>query len=176
MVNTPVKAETTSVKRTTPMWEGPFGFPLFRGLGRELHARQCQRHQFDEIGFVIDDEGGGTGHGIRLQATGYKGHQEKETQVHIVDWRKKKISSSLHNVMKKRARVEPVIGHMKKDNGTSRHHLLGTQGDAISALLMAIGFNLRKCMGALAHQIALFFLFVFGSEPTPIRWTRFSIT
>lgn len=38
MVNTPVKAETTSVKRTTPMWEGPFGFPLFRGLSRELDA------------------------------------------------------------------------------------------------------------------------------------------
>lgn len=38
VVNTPVKAETTSVKRTTPMWEGPFGFPLFRGLGRELDA------------------------------------------------------------------------------------------------------------------------------------------
>lgn len=36
--NTPVKAETTSVKRTTPMWESPFGFPLFRGLSRELDA------------------------------------------------------------------------------------------------------------------------------------------
>lgn len=36
--NTPVKAETTSVKRTTPMWEGLFGFPLFHGLSRELDA------------------------------------------------------------------------------------------------------------------------------------------
>ena len=36
--NTPAKAETTSVKRTTPMWEGLFGFPLFHGLSRELDA------------------------------------------------------------------------------------------------------------------------------------------
>jgi HSP20 family protein len=35
---TPVKAETASVKRTTPTWEGLFGFPLFHGLSRELDA------------------------------------------------------------------------------------------------------------------------------------------
>lgn len=36
--NTPVKAETTPVKRTIPTWESAFGFPIFRGLSREFDA------------------------------------------------------------------------------------------------------------------------------------------
>ena len=36
-----------------------------------------------------------------------------------------------------------MIGHMKTDGNLHRNYLLGTAGDAINALLVAAGHNLR---------------------------------
>jgi transposase, IS5 family len=36
-----------------------------------------------------------------------------------------------------------MIGHMKQDGRLGRNHLLGAAGDAMNALLVAAGHNLR---------------------------------
>lgn len=55
--------------------------------------------------------------------------------------------------------VEPVIGHMKQDNGLGRCWLKGTQGDALNAVLSAAGYNLRWMLRAIAGgRIKLVFL------------------
>jgi IS5 family transposase len=43
--------------------------------------------------------------------------------------------------MKRRAAVEPVIGHLKAEHRMGRNHLKGRDGDRINPVLAAAGFN-----------------------------------
>ena len=79
---------------------------------------------------------------------GYRGHGiSGETKVHVVNFRtmKKKVRSVRH-WFKRRAAIEPVIGHLKQDNRMQRNFLQGEEGDKINALLSACGFNMRKLL------------------------------
>jgi IS5 family transposase len=49
---------------------------------------------------------------------------------------------------RKRAAIEPIIGHLKHDYRLSRNWLKGSQGDAINLLMAACAWNLRKWMVA----------------------------
>ena len=78
---------------------------------------------------------------------GYRGHDaEESTKVHLVGRRKKKISRTLRKWLKRRAAIEPIIGHLKSDHRMNRNHYQGQSGDAVNALLSAAGFNLRKLL------------------------------
>ncbi len=48
--------------------------------------------------------------------------------------------------MKRRAAVEPTIGHLKSDHRLERNQLRGTAGDAINALLSAAAMNFGKLL------------------------------
>jgi IS5 family transposase len=43
--------------------------------------------------------------------------------------------------MKRRAAIEPVIGHLKAEHRMDRNYLKGPDGDRINAVLAAAGFN-----------------------------------
>ena len=45
--------------------------------------------------------------------------------------------------MKRRAAVEPVIGHLKEDHRMGRNYLAHSNGDAINAVRAAVGYNFR---------------------------------
>ena len=45
--------------------------------------------------------------------------------------------------MKRRAAVEPVIGHLKAEHRMGRNYLAHSAGDAINAVLAAVGYNFR---------------------------------
>lgn len=45
--------------------------------------------------------------------------------------------------MRRRAAVEPVIGHLKAGHRMGRNHLAHAAGDAINAVLAAAGYNFR---------------------------------
>ena len=53
--------------------------------------------------------------------------------------------------LKRRQAVEPVIGHLKSDNGMVRCWLKGALGDALHAIGCAAGYNLRWLMRAIAR-------------------------
>lgn len=44
----------------------------------------------------------------------------------------------------RRSTIEPIIGHLKNDNGMSKNWLKGTDGDMINTLLYGCGYNMRK--------------------------------
>ena len=78
---------------------------------------------------------------------GYRGHDPLgDTRVHLVGRRKKKLSRTLRKWLKRRAAIEPIIGHLKSDPRMGRNHYQGQSGDAINAVLSAVGFNLRKLL------------------------------
>ena len=58
---------------------------------------------------------------------------------------------------RKRAAIEPIIGHLKHDYRLSRNWLKGSEGDAMNLLMAACAWNLRKWMMA-------FFLFEFNGQ------------
>jgi IS5 family transposase len=47
---------------------------------------------------------------------------------------------------RRRAAIEPVIGHLKSDHRMARNYLKGFKGDEINLLLAATAFNLKKWM------------------------------
>jgi hypothetical protein len=53
---------------------------------------------------------------------------------------------SLKNWLKRRSAIEPIIGHMKNDGGSSKNYLHGVEGDKAQAILLACGYNMRKCL------------------------------
>lgn len=52
---------------------------------------------------------------------------------------------------RKRAGIEPVIGHLKSDHRMIWNYLRGTLGDTINTLLAAAAYNLRHWMNKLPH-------------------------
>ena len=50
--------------------------------------------------------------------------------------------------MKRRAAVEPSIGHLKNEHRLERNRLKGVAGDVINAILAAAAMNFQKLLGA----------------------------
>lgn len=61
----------------------------------------------------------------------------------------------LRRKCRRRAAIEPIIGHIKSDCRMQRNYLSGLVGDRMNALLAATGFNLRKRLRELAGHLRL---------------------
>ena len=55
--------------------------------------------------------------------------------------------------MKRRAAVEPVIGHVKAEHRMDRNYLKGRVGDRINAVLAAAGYNFGLLLRWLAELL-----------------------
>ena len=53
------------------------------------------------------------------------------------------MTQAIKREMRRRAAVEPVIGHIKNEHRMGRNYLAHQQGDAINAILAAAGYNFR---------------------------------
>jgi len=80
---------------------------------------------------------------------GYRGHDHQGAEtVHVDKRRRGTTPKRLWQWMKRRAAVEPTIGHLKSEHRLERNRLKGTTGDAINAILSAAAMNLNKLLGA----------------------------
>jgi len=78
---------------------------------------------------------------------GYRGHGYAGAAiVHVVRTIPKRATRAFRRMLKRRAAIEPTIGHMKSDNRMNRNYLTGQVGDKINAVLSAAGYNLRKLL------------------------------
>lgn len=74
---------------------------------------------------------------------GYKGHKHGgQARVYIAHTRGI-TSPTIKRELRRRNAIEPIIGHTKSDGLLERNHLAGATGDAINAILVAAGHNLR---------------------------------
>ena len=88
---------------------------------------------------------------------GYRGHQYEGPEAVMVDRvRRGTLSRSVWRMMKRRAAIEPTIGHMKGEHRLERNRLKGTIGDAINALLSAAAMNFGKLLGWVGRFWLLF--------------------
>jgi len=80
---------------------------------------------------------------------GYRGHgYEGASEVHVDKVRRGKTARSLWKWMKRRAAIEPGIGHLKREHRMDRCRLKGIEGDQLNAILSATGMNFRKLLKA----------------------------
>lgn len=81
---------------------------------------------------------------------GYRGHNYQGDKTVIVDKRHRgETPKRVWRWMKRRAAVEPTIGHLKCDHRLERNQLRGTLGDSINAILSAAAMNFGKLLGFL---------------------------
>ena len=80
---------------------------------------------------------------------GYRGHDyQGQATVHVDKRSRGRTSRPLWRWMKRRAAVEPSIGHLKNEHRLERNRLRGTYGDAINAVLAAAAMNFHKLLRA----------------------------
>ena len=96
---------------------------------------------------------------------GYRGHwYSGDCQVHVDKRRRGRTSKSLWRWMKRRAAVEPAIGHLKSEHRLDRNRLKGEEGDQLNAILSAAGMNFRKLLRWLAALLRLFFAWLLSFQ------------
>jgi IS5 family transposase len=93
---------------------------------------------------------------------GYRGKKNiRETQIMIPSPPKKSLSyyqrKKLSEAHKKRAAIEPIIGHIKSDHRLNRNFHKGIVGDNINIMLAAAGFNFKRMINKLKSSFWLYF-------------------
>lgn len=101
---------------------------------------------------------------------GYKGHglaHHPGVDVFITG-QKRGVTDKIKRWLKRRAVVEPVIGHAKNDGLLGTNWLAGRKGDRTNATLAAAGFNLRQLLRFLRLLRLYFLARLFGYIPLPV--------
>lgn len=88
---------------------------------------------------------------VALCDRGYKGKSKiNNTQILRPNSKTKDTNKKVQELMRKRFRkragIEPVIGHLKSDHRLNRNYLKGFTGDQMNVLLAAAAFNFKKWM------------------------------
>jgi len=73
----------------------------------------------------------------------------------------KNISLSKRKKHRRRAAIEPVIGHLKHDYRMTRNFLKGSYGDAINVMMAAAAMNFKRMMNKWKTEFKLFLSYIF---------------
>jgi transposase, IS5 family len=110
-----------------------------------LHAKALHGNPYDghTLGPVIADLEKLTGITVRRVHVdkGYRGHNYPDRFKVWISGQVRHVTKAIRREMRRRAAVEPVIGHLKDDHRMRRNYLKGRDGDRINAVLTAAGYN-----------------------------------
>ena len=84
---------------------------------------------------------------------GYRGHNHAQRFRVWISGQVRRVTAPIRREMKRRAAVEPVIGHVKAEHRMDRNHLTGSDGDRINAVLAAAGYNFGLLLRWLAELL-----------------------
>ena len=122
-----------------------------------LHAKALHGNPFD--GHTLGPSGrrhgeahrrGGSSHPRRQ---GYRGHNHPHRLRVWISGQVRRVTASIRREMKRRAAVEPVIGHVKAEHRMDRNYLKGRVGDRNNAVLAAAGYNFGLLLRWLAELL-----------------------
>ena len=125
-----------------------------------LHSQALHDNPFDghTLGGAVTDIQKNTGIEVkRIHVDkGYRGHNHPHKFRVWITGQVRRTTAAIKREMKRRAAVEPIIGHLKAEHRMGRNYLKGKTGDRINALLAAVGFNfhlLLRWFGALLRAL-----------------------
>ena len=95
-----------------------------------------------------------------LADAGYRGHNALQRHKFSVftAGQKRRVTPAIKREMRRRAAVEPVIGHIKNEHRMGCNYLAGAHGDAANAILAAAGYNFSLLLKWLRDLLCLFAL------------------
>jgi transposase, IS5 family len=92
---------------------------------------------------------------------GYRGHNHPQKFRVWITGQVRRVTRSIRREMKRRAAVEPVIGHLKAEHRMGRNYLKGRDGDRINAILAAAGYNFSLLLRWLRRLLRALFAMLF---------------
>ena len=130
-----------------------------------LHARALHGNPFDgyTLGPAIADIERMTGIEVKRGHVdrGYRGHNHPHKFQIWISGQVRRTTATIKREMKRRAAIEPIIGHLKAEQRMDRNYLKGRAGDRINAILAAAGYNfsllirwLAEFLRALIHHLS----------------------
>ena len=95
---------------------------------------------------------------------GYRGHDYAgNATIHVDKRQRGRTPRALWKRMKRRAAIEPGIGHLKNEHRLDRNRLKGVDGDAINAVLAAAAMNFQKLLRACRRELVAEILLILRS-------------
>jgi IS5 family transposase len=135
-----------------------------------LHAKALHGNPYDghTLAPVIAEMEQLTGVEVRRAHVdkGYRGHGYNKFRVWI-SGQVRRTTKAIRREMKRRAAVEPVIGHLKAEHRLERNHLKGRDGDRINAVLAAAGYNFSLLVRWLAALLRAWIAALLTTGPAP---------
>ncbi|HYN25121.1 MAG TPA: IS5 family transposase, partial [Pyrinomonadaceae bacterium] len=145
-----------------------------RGGQFALQAKALPGNPYDghTLATVIPDMERTIGNEIErvLADAGYRGHNAPQSHRFRIytTGQKRRVTPAIKRQMRRRAAIEPVIGHIKNEHRMGRNYLAHSQGDAINAILAAAGYNFRLLLNWLRLLLRLFTALLTGAfQPLP---------
>src|SRR4029453_13013906 len=126
-----------------------------------LHAKALPGNPYDghTLQTIIPDVEATIGCEIEriLADAGYKGHNAPASHTFRVytAGQKRRMTPAIKREMRRRAAVEPIIGHIKNEHRMDRNSLAHSSGDAINAILAAAAYNFRLLLNWLRLLLRL---------------------
>lgn len=144
---------------------------LHRSKGGQfaLHAKALPGNPYDghTLAEIVPEMEKSIGAGLDciLADAGYRGHNAPLSHKFKVftSGQKRRMTPAIKREMRRRAAIEPVIGHIKNEHRMGRNFLAHEQGDAINAVLAAMGYNFRLLLSWLRLLLRVMLVAVFGS-------------
>src|SRR6266478_6926384 len=104
-----------------------------------------------------------------LADAGYRGHNAPTDYKFRVytSGQKRRLTPQIKRELRRRAAIEPVIGHLKEHHRMGRNYLAHASGDAINAVLAAAGYNFRRLLAWL--RFLLLRILIALSLPTELK-------
>jgi IS5 family transposase len=110
-----------------------------------LHAKALHGNPYDghTLGPVVAEMEALTGvEARRIHVDkGYRGHNHPHKFRVWISGQVRRVTKAIRREMRRRAAVEPVIGHLKGEHRMDRNYLKGRDGDRTNAVLAAAGYN-----------------------------------
>jgi transposase, IS5 family len=110
-----------------------------------LHAKALRGNPYDghTLGAIIADLERLTGVETRRIHVdkGCRGHNYRHRFRVWISGQVRRVTASIRREMRRRAAVEPAIGHLKAEYRMGHNYLKGPEGDRINAVLAAAGYN-----------------------------------
>ena len=130
---------------------------------RALHGNPYDGHTLDETLEQVERVARKPEH--VFVDMGYRGHDyQGDINVHVDKRRRGRTPRRLWRWMKRRAAIEPGIGHLKREHRMDRNRLKGEEGDNFNAMLSCAGMNFAKLLRWLAVLLRFLFTSISGCQ------------
>jgi IS5 family transposase len=131
---------------------------------KALHGNPFDGHTLGPVLTELEQQTGVETRRIHVDK-GYRGHNHKQKFRVWISGQVRRVTAPIRREMKRRAAVEPVIGHTKAEHRMGRNYLKGRDGDRINAVLAAAGYNFSLLLRWLARFLRALFQALITSSP-----------